>query len=77
MLDFQKCVRSSVYSRLDPSVAGRDDDLKAECDLGVGHSSTGEESCLVQMGSYCQIKPRWVSARLKARLVAKSYSQGV
>ena len=56
MLDSRECIN---YFRFDSGDAGIDDDHRAEQDLRVGRTSTGEESCLVQMSLQCQVEPKW------------------
>ena len=44
MLSSQECVKSTVYSILDLDGVGGDDNLKAEWDMRVDHSSTEKEN---------------------------------
>jgi len=57
---------------LDSGDAGSDDNLREKCGLGVGHASTEKENRWVQ---WVYTVPDLSLARLKVRLVAKSYSQ--
>ena len=68
MLGFQKCIRSTAYSRLNSGDAGEDDGLRAEWDLGSWSHFHQGRKLLVWVGLHCQVKSWWVSGSLKSEI---------